>query len=164
MRESDKVKNSSFLMVGILAGICIGAVSCGHFMINDMKKKAEWADKQLSVAQMLNQWLSVKQQKKSISAYLYSHGYRKVAIYGMNYLGERLLSELKDSEVQVLYVIDNNTKSVTPDIRFCTPDDLLEKVDAIIVSVNYYYDEICKNLSEKVDYPIINLENILFDM
>lgn len=163
-RGDVEVSNVPKFVASMFLGVGLGTAILGHFMIKDIKKKAELADKQSSVAQMLNQWLEVKQKQKSISDYLYAQGYHEIAIYGMNFLGERLLSELKDTEVTVRYVIDKNTKNISPDIKSFTPDESLEKVDAIIVSVNYYFDEICKDLSNKVDYPVVNLEDILYDL
>ena len=45
-----------------------------------------------------------------------------------------------------------------------TPDDELEPVDVIVVTAIYYFDEIEDMLSEKVDYPVISLEDILYEV
>ncbi|MBS4994518.1 MAG: hypothetical protein KHZ83_04490 [Roseburia sp.] len=150
--------------IGILVGFILGIVCISCFVIRDIKRKSELAYKQSSVVQMLNKWLLHKQKGNSIADYLYDKGYHEIAVYGMNYLGERLIDDLLESKIKVSYVIDKNAKCPYPNISTCTPNDSLKKVDAIIVSINYLFDEINMELSERVDYPIINLEELLFDM
>ena len=153
-----------FLILGLIMGIGSGVVLTCHYMMRDIKRKNELASKQVLVAQMLNQWLKIKQGGKSIAEYLSMKGYCKVAIYGMNYLGERLLEDLEDSEIIVAYTIDKGTKSAVKNVKCYTPEERLSEVDAVIVSVNYYFDEIKNELSPKIDYPILNLEEILYDI
>ena len=43
-------------------------------------------------------------------------------------------------------------------------DDLLEEVDAVIVTAISFIDEIESTLSTKISCPIISLEDILYDM
>ena len=43
-------------------------------------------------------------------------------------------------------------------------DDELESVDAIIVTPIYYFEEIEGKLVEKVDCPIISIEDIMYEV
>ena len=45
-----------------------------------------------------------------------------------------------------------------------TPEDELEPVDVIVVTAIYYFDEIEDMLFEKVDYPVVSLEDILYEL
>ena len=45
-----------------------------------------------------------------------------------------------------------------------TPEDFLEEVDVIVVTAIHYFDEIESMLGEKVDYPIISLEDIIYEI
>ena len=97
-------------------------------------------------------------------AYFEKNNYKTVAIYGMKELGERLYDELKDSDVAVKYFIDKNAGELYADVDILTPDDELEPVDAIVVTATYYFDDIEETLGEKVEYPIVSLEDIIYEV
>ena len=94
-------------------------------------------------------------------AYLLKNGYNNIAIYGMSYVGETLLNELTGSEIDVKYAIDKKANEMYSDIELFSPDDKLKEVDAVIVTAITFYEEIEEMLAEKMDCPILSLENIL---
>lgn len=114
--------------------------------------------------QLLNKWLSLKQQKKEIADYLKKRNYKKIAIYGMGQIGERLFEELKDSEIEVIYGIDRNKNVFDGDIDIYDPEETLPYVDAVIVTAVTYYKEIVMLLRRKVECPIESLENIITEL
>lgn len=82
----------------------------------------------------------------------------------MSYAGETLVEELKDSNIEVKYGIDKNADSMYIDVDVLTIEDDLESVDAIVVTAITFFDEIEEKLSEKMDCPIISLEDILYEI
>ena len=76
-------------------------------------------------------------------------------------MGERLLDELKDSEVEVKYIIDKKADMMYADVDIVTPEEPLDEVDAIVVTAIHYMDEIEEMLERKVDYPILSLTEIV---
>lgn len=82
----------------------------------------------------------------------------------MNYVGETLLSEMAGSEVTVKYGIDKNAERIYQDIDVVLPDDALDDVDAVIVTAVTFFDEIEETLSQKVNCPILSLEDILCEI
>lgn len=82
----------------------------------------------------------------------------------MKELGERLYAELKDSEIQVKYIIDKNADTIYADIDVVEPENILEDVDVIVVTAIHYFDEIEMMLGEKVDYPVISLEDVIYEV
>ena len=88
----------------------------------------------------------------------------RIAIYGMGIIGERLFSELKLSEVKVIYAIDKNASEMLYDIEVIKPDDVILDVDAIIVTSSYYFVEIENKLILKTKAKIINLEELLYEI
>lgn len=52
----------------------------------------------------------------------------------MSYAGERLIEELKDTEVCVAYGIDRNAKSIYSEIDVVTMEDNLSEVDVVVVT------------------------------
>ena len=113
--------------------------------------------------QNMNQWIILKQKGISLVPYFKEHKYNRIAIYGMSYLGERLLDDLKETEIEVVYGIDRNADSLYSDVDIISPDDDFMPVDAIVVTATFYFDEICDNLQSKVSCPIISLEDVLYD-
>ena len=55
----------------------------------------------------------------------------------------------------------NNLFSV---IDIVSPEDDLETVDVIVVTAITFYEEVKEQLSEKLDCPIISLEDILYEI
>ena len=82
----------------------------------------------------------------------------------MSYAGETLVDELRGSTVTVVYGIDKNAVSLYSDVDIVSMEDDLEIVDAIVVTAITFFDEIEEQLSEKIDCPIISLEDILYEV
>ena len=66
--------------------------------------------------------------------------------------------------MMVKYVIDKNAETIYADVDIVRPEDTLEAVDAIVVTATYYFDEIEEALCEKVDCPVISLEDVLYEV
>lgn len=132
------------------------------------KKKYEvllkMSEKHLALYLMMNQWVKVKQENKSIAKYLEAKGYREVAIYGMNYVGETLLNELTGTNVIVKYGIDKEAERMYKDIDVLLPDDELPEVDLIIVTPITFWEEIKEKLSAKINCTIMSMEDILYEV
>lgn len=148
-------------LLTVLAGIVVGGAAVGTIY----KKRTDAANEALKKSHRLysvfDQWLTFLQEGKSLEEYFKQNNYKTVAIYGMRELGEHLYDELKDSDITVKYVIDKNADAVYTDVDVVTPDDHLERVDVIIVTAVYYFEEIKEMLETKVDYAIVSLEDII---
>lgn len=162
--EGFNVKKGFIAILSSLAGAATGAGVAVKMASQKTKQQKEYADKHLALYLLMNQWVRVKQDNKSIADYLKKEGYKEVAIYGMNYAGETLLKELQDSDVNVKYGIDKNADNIYSDINVVTPKEELETVDAVIVTAVTFFYEIDEMLSEKMDCPILSLEDILYEL
>jgi len=158
------MKKGVSAVLSLAAGAVSGAAACGAFVNKQKKEEIEVKDKLYEFYVVLNQWLSIHQEGKTLVDYFKTNGYKTVAIYGMKELGERLYDELKDSEIEVKYVIDKNADAIYADVEAVTPDEELEPVDVIVVTAIHYFDEIDDMLSEKVEYPIVSLEDIVYEV
>lgn len=154
-------------VITTLTGTVVGGVISAGIVSKRSKEKTakvqEMSNKHLALFEMMNRWVRVKQEGKNLSSYFENNGYKKIAIYGMSYVGESLLSELKDTDIMVMYGIDKNASNMYLDIDVFEPDDNLEKVDVMVVTAITFFDEIEEKLSEKVDCPIISLEDVIFE-
>lgn len=154
-------------IIGVVSALIGGSLGAGVVGLNAGKltnKAQKMSDKHLALFLMMNQWVKVKQEGKKLEVYFKKYGYNKVAIYGMSYVGETLLSELKNSQVKVEYGIDKNASSIYTDIDVVRPDEILRDVDAIVVTSIYFFDEIEEQLSERIACPIVSLEDILYEV
>lgn len=152
--------------IGIIS--FIGAIGAVVFSIyNDKKNKKEieaekdFGRKITSYYHLLNNWLRLKQQRGTITDYFVKNEIHSIAIYGYKELGERLYDELRNTEIEVKYIIDKNISKVQAEVDVYSPDEELPKVDAIVVTATYYYDEIEDELYDITECPIISLEDVL---
>lgn len=104
--------------------------------------------------ELLRQWLQNKIYGKELSDLLLPG--EKVAIYGAHWLGELLYDELLyGKKANVVCFIDRNADSIgygIDDIPIYSLAEIDEtqEVDSVIVAAYEYYDEICKNVREKM--------------
>lgn len=151
-------------LLSTLAGAAAGAAAVKAASNKKIMRKDEGAKKVHELYMAFDQWLRIRQEGKTLVEYFHQQDYKTVAIYGMKELGEHLYKELEDSDVKVCYIIDKNADAIYADVDVVTPDDELEPVDVIVVTAIYYFDEIEEMLSEKVDYPVVSLEDILYEV
>ena len=159
------MKKGGVAVVSTLLGAVAGAVGSGYLAGKKVNQKTAKVDKFKSYYNMLNQWLSLKQEGKSLEKYFVDNGYKIIAIYGMGEMGNRLYDELKDSkEVTIKYAVDQNAASAFSELEVRDTEDELEEVDAIIVTAIFAFDEIEKQLSESASFPIISLEDVVYEI
>lgn len=158
------MKRAASVILSVLTGTVLGGVVVRKAAGDKAAKTERMSDKHLSLFLMMNQWVKVKQEGKNLASYFEKNSYNKIAIYGMSYAGETLIDELKGSGVTVAYAIDKNADSLYADVDIVSTDDDFEQVDAVVVTAITFFDEIEEQLSEKMDCPIISLEDVLYEV
>ena len=155
-------------LVSVLAGAAVGGIiaagAVGKISGDETARARQMSDKHLALFKMMNQWVKVKQEGKNLSTYFENNGYRKIAIYGMSYAGETLIEELRETNTEVAYGIDQNAGRLYAQVDIVTLEDTLKKVDAVVVTAITFFDEIEEKLSKLVDCPIVSLEDILSEL
>ena len=162
--EAIAMKKAIISVLSALTGAAIGAGTIGKITGETLNKTKNMSNKHLSLFLLMNQWVKVKQEGKNLASYFEKNGYQKIAIYGMSYAGETLINELKGSDVIIAYGIDKNADSIYADVDLVSMNDDLETVDAVVVTAITFFDEIEEQLSEKMDCPILSLEDILYEV
>lgn len=112
--------------------------------------------------EFMNRWLALKQKGVDFSTFFSYQGIQSIAIYGIHHMGERLYDELKGSAIKVAYAIDRNPRKLEWKISVVQPDDVLEPVDAVVITPVFDFLEIKSSLSAKLDCPMIFIEDVLF--
>lgn len=149
-------------ILSALMGAAVGAGVAGKDSMEKQRRLQAASDKHFALFQMMNQWVRVKQQGKNLSEYFEKAGYKNIAIYGMNYAGQTLVEELKNTETRVEYGIDRNADCIYADVDVVSGNETLEPVDVIVVTAITFFDEIETALSDKTECPIISLEDVLY--
>lgn len=158
------MKKNVISVLSTVAGVIIGAGTTGKIIGKSCKAARDMSEKHLALFLMMDRWVEVKQEKKNLESYFIKNNYEKIAIYGMNYAGERLLQELKESSITVEYGIDQKADEIYTEVDVLSPKDKLPNVDAIVVTPIFFFDEIEEQLSKAVSCPIISLEDILYEV
>jgi len=150
--------------LGIVIGVLAGSVITGRVSEKNLEKKSEKVNKFKSYYNMLNQWLVLKGQGKSLEEYFTGNGYKTIAIYGMGEMGNRLYEELKDSDIEIQYAIDKAPGAVYSELEVREAEEEMDKVDVVIVTATFAYDEIKEELEDKFTCPIISLEDVICEL
>ena len=153
----------------VIIGALIGGIAVGFVMLRVKNKVINQSDNRVRKFKdyyyLLNQWLALKNDGKSVETFFVNKGIKSIAIYGMGELGNRLYEELKDrKEVEVRYAIDKNADNTYSEVSIVTIEDELKEVDAIIITAIFDFDPIVEELSSVVDYALVSLEDVIFEV
>lgn len=155
----------------ILSGIAFsGGVAAGANLMRTRKEKKIYdLQERIHVLsdhfQLLNHWLELKNEGKSITSYFEREGYGHIAIYGMAELASRLSEELAGTSVVIDYGIDRDIScSIAWISEIYFPEDELPETDAIIVTPYSSFDSIKEILEKKVKCPVVSLEEVIWSV
>lgn len=151
-----------------IIGFCSGLIFVCKLVVQpsfeQIRKLREESSKHLDLYMLMNDWVRVKQKGSKVSQYFEDNGYKRIAIYGMNYVGETLVNELKNTNIEVVVGIDKNANNMSSDVKLVTVDEFKEEIDAVIVTPITFFDIIAENLENKVKCPIISIEDVIYEV
>lgn len=100
---------------------------------------------------VLDKFVSIKENGKSIADYLIKNNKKNVAIYGFGTLGKHLYNDIsKNKEIKIECIIDQMAKCEDIEILIYTKTDLIpENVDIVIVTPISEYEDIAKNAGDE---------------
>jgi hypothetical protein len=151
-------------VISAMSGAVLGAGFTGKVAYRKTKDLDEKAERYLTLFRMMDKWVEIKQGGKNLSLYFQKREYTRIAIYGMSRAGKTLYNELEGTGITVAYGIDKSAETMYADVDILGLDDSLEPVDAVVVTAVTYFQEIKKDISEKVHCPVISLEDILYEV
>lgn len=151
---------------GIISALSViaGATTVGTISARLIEKKARKVDKFKQYYNVLNSWLTIKQEGKSLETFFIDNNYKEIAIYGMGEMGKRLYDELKDTSIIIKYAVDKDADNLYTECKIVEKEDKLEVVDAIIVTAIFDFERIEEFLESKVDFEIISLEDVVYEV
>lgn len=143
--------------VGFFSGSIVILVNKDH----KIRKLLRLSQKLERIIKIYSFWTM---NKVSYSEYLKDMGVNKIAIYGVGYLGKNLIDELKNSCVDIMYAIDQNTVQYNSELRIIKLDEVEDIPDMVIVTVVDQYEEIKQILEKKLKCKIQSIEDVIYQL
>lgn len=129
----------------------------------EIKKAKELSMKHLELLKICIKWLKTPHV---IERYIIDNQYKRVAIYGMSYLGDCLEDVLRKAGIEVVCGIDKNAEKLyNSHMPIYKIKDDFPQFDVIIVTAVTFYQQIRQELSDKIDgeIEIVFLEDVLHE-
>jgi len=155
-------KGSMCILCGLI-GMGAGLGLASQRLKSDSKNNNKRVDKFRSYYNILI-WIISKNEGKSLVNYFTDNSYKNIAVYGMGELGNRLIEELRSSDISVRYGIDKKAQSVYSEVEVKGVDSKIENVDVIVVTAVFAFEEIKNELSKVTDTPIVSLEEVIYEI
>lgn len=121
-------------------------------------------NKQGLIANCLDNWMLLKEKEINPAEYLRRYNYKTVAVYGMGILGKHLLFDLERAGIEIAYIIDRRVDLNHPRLEIKSVNDVLEKVDAVVVTAIADFDEIYEVLRTKVKCPVLSISELISEV
>lgn len=102
----------------------------------------------------------ISELEKCFQNYFDVNNIDSVAVYGMGRVGHHLIKVLKNTEVKISFVIDEN-KSFVEGIKAVGINEISDKVGAVIVTIPYEFKKIKAKLNVKLSCKMLDLEALL---
>ncbi len=133
-------------------------------MNRELKKAKNLSDKHLMLFLLMNEWVKVKQQNKSIEGSLLKLGYKRIGIYGMSYVGQRVFDELVNTSVEIVCCMDQKSGGNYREYEIISVKECPGGMDIVIVTPIFDYDEIRQQLERSISAEIISLEEVIYGL
>ena len=79
----------------------------------------------------------------------------------MSYIGQTLINELEGSEICIKYGIDRDSEVYWDKFPIVNPQEITEDVDVVIVTALSFFNEVRNILQDRINCPVISLEEII---
>ncbi len=153
-------KGILWFLPGALCGAAAGGTLVKRLWLEKYRaQKAELSEAETE-RDLLFAWLTLEQSGKKCAAYLEARGFTRVAVFGMNRLGRRLIDELGGMAV---YGIELDHPGAVHErlTVYRLGDDPLPEAECVVLCDLEHASEKREALSQKFHGPIVTLAEIL---
>lgn len=114
---------------------------------------------------LLNHWLESNHYGHTCVDFFEEEKISTIAIYGMSDMANRLIEELKGSNIKVVYGIDRDVAVTTTGMSdIYSPDECLPEVDAVVITPINAYEQIRALLEQKLSSRFYSLEEVIWSI
>lgn len=128
---------------------------------SEQKRYIDILEKYRKMFFVYDKWMCMECHKGAVAEYLYGQGVKKIAVYGMGYIGTQLVNKLQGTNVCVVGAIDRNAGFIEAAVPVVRLEEFDEDSDLIIVAVCGHTSEIVQDIKAGIDVPIITIEKLL---
>ncbi len=138
-------------------------VTVKNSIYDELLRVQKECDKFEKYLKVMDEWMELRERGIELEQYLLGLGYKKISIYGYGIFGRHLVEELKNSRLEVKYIIDCQKDKLHVDYPVYHPTERLPECDAIVITSFYFLNEIKESL-EAVPYPKISIETLINEL
>lgn len=131
--------------------------------IYDIRQKKK-NERELCWTHILNKWLALRISGMTFEQYFKCNNIKKIAIYGYGVLGSLLVSELKNTSIEIRYIVDREKKEEYDYIQVYSLEAELPEVDMMIMTVVNNVESVCNDVRNRWNGKIVLLDDILEEM
>ena len=159
------MKKITTVIAGGIVGGMMGVLLMKQNMQKIVREKEKKINKYKQYYDTLNYWMETKTSGKEFMNYFQKNNVKNIVIYGMGELGSRLYEQLEGEDINIFYAIDRNPVSSYANLDVVgEARGEAEKVDLVIVTPIFDFDNIRDELQKYFSCEIISLEDIIYSM
>lgn len=121
-------------------------------------------DKVEHYIRVLDAWMGLKEDGVRMAGWFRKKNYGKIALYGYGPLGKHFLREMKDSGMEIGYLVDRQGSRLHVGIPVYLPEEELPDTDVVVVAATFYFSGIYRLLKGKGVRNIVSLEHVIMEM
>lgn len=121
------------ILFGVV-GFVLGYKRCAKFAGNRIEVLQRTAESASVRANYLNFFWKLKDNNISIASFFSQNNIGKIAIYGYGVVGKRLEQELENSDVQIMFAVDQNAEKKVASIPIYSIKDNLPSYEILVVT------------------------------
>ncbi len=118
-------------------------------------------DKHELYLNIMDQWMLLYENGRTISAYLGSFGYKRILVYGGGVLGRHLVEDLQRGGLDVVGIVDRNPDGIGLKNNKYRPEDQWPEYDCFIITSVFYKDEILHEISYERIHDCFSIDYII---
>jgi len=107
----------------------------------------------------------LRREEEVLKKYIEMGGFKAIGLYGWGQVGQCVYAELKACGHIPVCVIDRNCANLnSSETIICSPLGKFPKMDLLIITPTYFFDEIEKEMASRVGCKILSLDDIYYNV
>lgn len=118
-------------------------------------------DMYISYYRLLEKWMILKEQGKTVKSYFEKNGLKNIIIYGLGKMTNHLLADLAGSDIHVVCAIDRRASNKSARFPVISDEDIIPDADCIVITPVYDEAAIRESLENKTLSAVLSLADIV---